>query len=154
MKRIEALQPLSHQHHNALMGSLLIKKGVSKKAEKKVLKDFLLQLWNQDIQRHMQTEEEILLPMIARSERQFDSIIKRDHETLRLLADRIRIHEDGYTPFEVFADLLEQHIRFEERVVFAKIQENLSDEQLQKLSDSFSALSSRKCQDYPVKFWE
>jgi len=70
MKRDAALQPLSHQHHNALMGVLLIRKGIEKKADMRVIKDFMLNWWQQDLDRHMMAEEKNLLPFLAQN--QFD----------------------------------------------------------------------------------
>ncbi|HUR11236.1 MAG TPA: hemerythrin domain-containing protein [Flavitalea sp.] len=155
MKRDIALQPLSHQHHNTLMGCLLIKKGVEKQADKSVLKDFILNWWQKDLQQHMQSEEKVLLPYL--SQHQFDKsylhIIHRDHETFRVLGDRLKLHNDGYGLYNIYADLVEQHIRFEERVVFQKIEEDFSRQQLSQLEQKMPA-ESRKCSDYPVKFWE
>ena len=155
MKRDISLQPLSHQHHNALMGCLLIRKGVEKKADKKVLKDFTLNWWQQDLQQHMQAEEKVLLPYL--SQHQFNKsylhVIRREHDTIRLLADRLRVQEDGYRLYNIYADLVEQHIRFEERIAFNKIQEDFSKEQLSELENQLVD-NSRKCSDYPVKFWE
>lgn len=154
MKRDVTLQPLSHQHHNALMGCLLLKKGVQKKADKKVLKDFALRLFNEDIQHHMNAEEKFIYPHLDKLGYPYKTIVRREHETIRLLADRLRIHEDGYLVFSTFADFLEQHIRFEERVVFNKLQESLNDQDRSALNTSLNGLPARKCSDYPVRFWE
>ena len=51
------------------------------------------------------------------------------------------------------ADQLEQHVRFEERIVFPSLETNLSEDQLKQLQlqdDQHSAI----CNTYPVKFWE
>jgi hypothetical protein len=154
MKRVLALQPLSHQHHNTLTACLLIKKGIQKKADKKVLRDFTMKLWNDDVRHHMQAEEQFVSPHLKKVNAQYDSLVKRDHETLRLLAERIKVSENGYTVYNVFASLLEQHVRFEERVVFNKMQEHLSEPELSQLGASLNGLSGKKCTDYPVKFWE
>ena len=155
MKRDTALQPLSHQHHNSLMGCLLVKKGVEKRADKKVLKDFILNWWQADLQKHMQAEEKVLLPYL--NQHKFDksylNVISREHDTIRLLADRLRQHEDGYRLYSIYAEMVEQHIRFEERVVFEKIQEKFSSQQLAALEKQMP-VESRQCTDYPVKFWE
>ena len=156
MQRDIALQPLSHRHHNELLGCLLIKKGVSNKADKKILKDFALRFWDEDLQRHINDEENILLPHLSGHpvSLQYKQIIKRDYDMIRLLAERMRFHDDGYTLFNVFASLVEEHIRFKERVVFGKIREQLSEPQRAQLQSSLQSLSGKKCTDYPVKFWE
>ena len=155
MKRDTALQPLSHQHHNSLMGCLLVRKGVEKKADKKVLKDFILNWWESDLQKHMHAEEKVLLPYLNkhRFNQSYLNVIFRDHDTIRVLTDRLRVHEDGYRLYSIYADFVEQHIRFEERVVFEKIQEKFSHEELATLEKQLPS-ENRKCSDYPVKFWE
>lgn len=156
MKRDVALQPLSHQHHNELMGCLLIKKGVKKQADKKVLKDFTLRFWKDDLQQHLHTEESVLFPWLQRHhfEDQLITVLRRDHDTIRTVAERVETQDNGYTVFNAFAELVEQHIRFEERVVFRKIQESLPDQELKQLESALPAAAAKKCTDYPVKFWE
>ena len=154
MKRDSALQPLSHQHHNALTGCLLIKKGVQKKADKKILKDFVQRLYKDDLLQHLDAEEKFVFPMLDRIDAHYRSIAQADHERIRVLGERVNVHEDGYALYSAIANLVEQHIRFEERVIFNKMQENLSDAELQQLSGSLQGLQVRKCSDYPVKFWE
>lgn len=154
MKRDLTLQPFSHQHHNALMGCLLIRKGIDKKADKKILKDFMLNWWQEDLQKHMQSEEKVLLPYLSQHgfNKSYLNVILRDHETIRLLSERLNVQEEGYRFYHIYADLVEQHIRFEERVVFRQIQEDFSEQQLAQLHPLPG--NNRKCSDYPVKFWE
>ena len=155
MKRDISLQPLSHQHHNALMGVLLLRKGIEKNADKKILKDFTVNWWQKQLDQHMLTEEKVLLPYLSKHQfnKTYLNVIHRDHETIRLLGDRMKVHEDGYNLYNVYADLVEQHIRFEERVVFQKIQEDFSPQQLSQLQNHLPE-SGTQFTDYPVKFWE
>jgi hemerythrin superfamily protein len=111
-------------------------------------------LWNDDVKHHMQAEEQYVSPHLKKVNTQYDNMVRRDHETIRLLAERINVSENGYTVYNVFAKLLEQHIRFEERVVFNKVQEQLTEPELFQLEASLHSLSAKKCTDYPVKFWE
>lgn len=154
MKRDEALHPLSHQHHNALVGCLLIRKGILKNADRSVLKDFTLSLYNDDIQHHLRSEEKYIYPHLDRLHLPYKEIITREHETIRVLAERIRVHENGYLDLATFADFLESHIRFEERVVFNRLQESLDEQGRNSLQQDIAGINARKCSDYPVKFWE
>ncbi len=138
------------------MGCLLLRKGVEKQADKKVMRDFTVRFWKDTIEKHLIAEEQVLLPYLVKNQfnKQYLNMIERDHETIRLIAERITSHSNGYTIYGVFAGLLEAHIRFEERVVFEKAQEKFSSEQLHALNLDAAAPSSRQCTDYPVKFWE
>ena len=53
MKRDASLQPLSRQHHDALMACLMIEKGVRKNTDLKILQDFTRQFWEKDVHKQM-----------------------------------------------------------------------------------------------------
>lgn len=154
MKRHTALQPLSHQHHNALVACMLIRKGIQKNADKKVMKEFVMNLWNEELLPHFEAEEKLLFPLLSTTTLPYKNILSREHATIKLLKDRVSAIPNGYTSFKVFSDFLEQHVRFEERVVFNHIQEHSNGKQLEEVERSLHHLSGRKCTDYPVKFWE
>lgn len=153
MKRAVALQPLSHQHHNALMACMLINKGIAKAADTNVMRDFVANLWNEDLLPHFKAEETFLFPLFPPNH-PYKKVIEREHETLSLLIQRISIIRLGYTQFKVFARLLEDHIRFEERIAFNYLQDVAGQAKMEEVEKSLSSIHSRKCTDYPKKFWE
>lgn len=156
MKRDVNLQPLSRHHHDALMACLMIEKGVRKNADLKVLQDFTRQVWEKDINNHFVLEENYLVPHL-RQNRFPEYIIQsllRDHELLRVLSQRILNGGASYQGFLAFSTLLEQHVRFEERLVFEKAQEVLPEQELRKVGEHFPQHSNNICKTYPVKFWE
>jgi hemerythrin-like domain-containing protein len=53
-----------------------------------------------------------------------------------------------------FASLLEQHIRFEERIYFPEAEKVLSVEVLEQIGVQLHEDPSGNCMNYPVKFWE
>lgn len=156
MERNKNLQPLSHQHHDALMCCLLIKKGVEKNTDPDLLKDFLFTQWKNEIAPHLDLEEKIIFPLLPGSEfqKQVKGMIKTDHDLLRTLVDRMQQSKQERGFYRLFAVLLEQHIRFEERTWFTYLQDNLSPDELIRVGNSVAGKSARSCKDYPVKFWE
>jgi hypothetical protein len=156
MKRDKTLQPLSWQHHDTLMACLMLEKGVKKNVEIKVLQDFTRHIWEKDINKHFLLEENYLVPHLR--QKQFPEYIIRsllnDHDLLRNVSARLFNGGASYQLFLSFANLLEQHVRFEERLVFEKAQEMIPEEELGKLARHFPAEHSSSCKDYPVKFWE
>ena len=156
MKRDASLQPLSRQHHDALMACLMIEKGVRKHTDLKVLQDFTRQLWEKDLNKHFILEESHLVPYLRR--KQFPEYIiqslLRDHELLRVISSRILNGGASYKGFLAFSTLLEQHVRFEERLVFEKAQEMIPGPELAELTSHFPEHTSAICKNYPVKFWE
>jgi hemerythrin-like domain-containing protein len=60
-------------------------------------------------------------------------------------------HEAGL--LKTFADVLEKHIRFEERVLFIKLQTMLSDIELWELAKAHPPRSCNIDVDWKDKFW-
>lgn len=154
MKRFQALQPLSHQHHNSLMACLLLRKGIERRADLSILNDFMGRLFREDIEPHFEAEEKHLFPLLNISDKRLFHILQNDHSLLRNLADRFLNGRADYGFLASYSRLLELHIRFEERVAFHSIQEHLNAEQESALEKALHDLKARKCSDYPVKFWE
>jgi len=156
MKRHGQLQPLSRQHHNGLLAALLLKKGIKKSAVTNVMADFILDFWNNDLEAHFNSEETVLIP--ALKETAFDETLTR-----RLLnehfAMRSYIHslQNGFTDISIiedFATLLEEHIRFEERIYFPEAEKVLNEEQLIAIGADLHENNETNCINYAVKFWE
>ena len=154
MKRAEALQPLSHQHHNSLMACLLLKKGIARQASQSTLNDFLSKFYREDIEPHFEAEEKHLFPLLDQMKPSYGKILRSDHTLLRALAPRFLNHFASFDYLASFVTLLETHIRFEERLVFNFVQEHLSPIAQADLEKKLSALRAKRCTDYPVKFWE
>ena len=156
MKRDPGLQPISRQHHDALMACLMIEKGVRKQTDLKILQDFTRKVWDNDLSRHFTLEENYLVPQLR--QRKFPEYIiqslLRDHELLRVLSQRILNGGASYQGFLTFSTLLEQHVRFEERLVFEKAQELIPEAELKELGAHFPSTTEAICKNYPNKFWE
>ncbi len=156
MKRDLSLQPLSWQHHDTLMACLMIEKGVKKNADVKILQDFTRHIWEKDIDTHFRLEENHLIPHLRKNhfpEYLLKSLLN-DHDLLRNISTRLLNGGATHKLFLSFANLLEQHVRFEERVVFEKAQELIPEEELQKVAVHFPLEHSNSCKSYPIKFWE
>ena len=52
-----------------------------------------------------------------------------------------------------FADMLEHHIRFEERTVFPEYEVALSNQQLDEIGEQLGEIHHKTEDDYPDKFW-
>ncbi|MBY0481712.1 MAG: hemerythrin domain-containing protein [Chitinophagaceae bacterium] len=154
-----ALQPLSKQHHQALLVSLLLEKGLKKKVTVKELRDFAIQFWEQELAQHFDMEEKVFVPysiLYPDLINQFAQL-KLDHKEIRLLIQKINndARADQYETIGAFAVLLEKHIRFEERELFNSLQDTLSDIELIDVLQQLESIPEKDfCTRYPVKFWE
>lgn len=150
------MQPISRQHHDELLSCLLIKKGVNKKADIRLLTDFTNTFWNNDLKTHIEAEENILIPFLIKHkfENRYINMLKTDHAIIKSVHERLNVFDHRHKVFEIFASVVEQHIRFEERVIIGKVEELLTPAQLEELGLKMGAVRYQKCNDYPVKFWE
>jgi hemerythrin-like domain-containing protein len=159
LHRDQALQPLSRQHHQGLLVSLLLSKGLKKNLATKPMRDFILQYWQDDLCKHFEVEEKSLVP-IANTYAKLEPLITRmllEHQQIVLLINRINneARAEQLETIKEFADKLEQHIRFEERELFEQLQLTLSAEDMSVLNLAFNAISEKDfCERYDNKFWE
>ncbi|WP_234028591.1 hemerythrin domain-containing protein [Lentibacillus sp. Marseille-P4043] len=139
IKRHESLYPLSHHHHHALVLALKLKRIGTEKSEltENELKSELERFWEKDGNQHFRDEEEILLPVYV----QYTSIeqpeiteMLLEHVTIRSHVHQILTYEDNLVSLmNNLGELLDTHIRKEERVLFPMIEAALPEHELQKL---------------------
>jgi hemerythrin-like domain-containing protein len=117
---------------------------------------FIQQFKAQDLDSHFATEEKLLMPL-ANQYNELQSLLNQMHAEHILLVELMDQIER--TPAkEIVLQLsrqLEQHIRFEERVLFTSIEKVISAEALREIQEvlNYDAHTS-DCLNYPVKFWE
>lgn len=136
--------------------ALLLKKGLQKKASLTDLNGFIAKGWEDELRIHFQMEEDFVVPALHGLV--FDTTLteqlKTDHRQLTEWAILASNNEASYEQVQMFAELLEKHIRFEERVYFPAAEAVLSNVQLQEIGAQLQEDPSNNCINYPVKFWE
>jgi hemerythrin-like domain-containing protein len=137
MKRDERLQPLSRDHHQGLVVALRIKKAAEAGDIDQQMVASTREKFQREIEPHFSQEENWLLPALEEvGESDFVARIQREHRELRTLLDDA---ERDSEKLEAFGKLLNEHIRFEEREVFERAQDVLSEETLDRLAPHFHA---------------
>ncbi|GIP34476.1 hemerythrin domain-containing protein [Paenibacillus sp. J2TS4] len=146
LSRHEAMRPLSRHHHHALVMVLNIRKtltneGTAEDKAVKALRAKLLQFWETGGQEHFREEEEILLPAYSRyAPIHQEEIIEMlmEHVQIRALIAAISDEEgDLVVHMRKLSEVLEQHVRREERVIFPMMEAALPEEELKKLAPYF-----------------
>ncbi|WP_093042731.1 hemerythrin domain-containing protein [Thalassobacillus cyri] len=129
MKRHEALYPLSHHHHHALVTAVELKKAGTEKTEKSLqeYRRSVIDFWNQDGRGHFRDEEEVLLPLYAQYGNVDQEPIRKmliQHAQIRGMVEQIR-EQPRLTAeqFRELGELLDDHVRLEERTIFPMIEE-------------------------------
>ena len=139
MKRHPSLQPLSREHHRALLcwreldKQLSIRHGAALPSAAAALQHY----WNSRFSSHMAEEEQLLLDLLSGHLR---SRLLAEHDTLRSLFCSLDDQLDSGGPFALddhasLAATLRVHIRWEERVVFPYLQTHVSPEELRSLGN-------------------
>ncbi|MFC3039695.1 hemerythrin domain-containing protein [Virgibacillus xinjiangensis] len=139
IKRHESLYPLSHHHHHALFMALQLRRIGTEKSKLTAdeMKNNLEYFWERDGNQHFRDEEEILLPVYAQHdsvERQEISEMLMEHVIIRSHIQQILASEEDPTSLmNHLGQLLETHIRKEERVIFPMIEKALPEEELKRM---------------------
>ncbi len=133
MKRAEALRPLSREHLVALLTAKKLKEANDPVEASRVFLEF----WEGDGARHFRVEEEVLLPtwaMHAKVDR--DGVRRMLDEHLAIRRERLRLVAGELTLEQVreLGVLLHDHVRFEERQLFPRVEEDLDAADLDRLA--------------------
>ena len=150
IKRNKSLVALSKEHHFGLLASWKIRRGFDLKVEPERMANFVANLWETHLSAHFIAEEQALFNVIKHA--LIDEALQQ-HAVLRSLVKSISA--EG-TPQQLtsFADLLEKHIRFEERQVFKMLQQELPEEQLNHIGKKLEEIHSEPIEDnYKDEFW-
>lgn len=123
MKRNPALQPLSREHHTALVLAKACERaaqsgdeGVIHETCKRAIQSF-----SEELEPHFQTEEQSFLPLLHSTETQLlAEQTWTDHQQLRALLNGLR--QNNAEALASFGKCLSAHIRFEERALFPVIE--------------------------------
>jgi iron-sulfur cluster repair protein YtfE (RIC family) len=135
MKRTDALKGLSHQHHQGLFAALKLKR--AQRATALEARTAFLDFFEREGASHFRAEEDLLLPAFVRHTQPDDPLIVRVltyHVDLRRRALDLEADADpALAALHELGERLESHIRFEERILFPKLEETLPVEQLERL---------------------
>lgn len=129
LKRNIVLQPLSREHHDGLLLCWKIKQGIEMNIEPERIKQYLNWFWQEHLLQHFYIEEKYIFPLLEPD----DELVIRAIEEHRFLKELFESQEKSKSFFSTLEQTLNEHIRFEERILFNKIQEVKTTEQLLSL---------------------
>ena len=142
MKRHPVLQPLSDDHHRALILARRLRRTAASDApvDLEALADEVRRTYEADLAPHFAVEEETLLPALR------DAGVHALAD--RTLADHVRIRAligNAWTDATIreLGTLLERHVRFEERELFPEAERVLADEVLEAIGRRTAPMDRR-----------
>ena len=79
--------------------------------------------------------------------------VTEEHQQLRSILSNLQ-EDKSIESVTAFNEMLEQHIRFEERVFFPALQEHVTKEKMNAMWQALGQIEKQSCLNYPVRFWE
>ncbi len=141
MENRKSLFSISHDHFHGLLVAQIIKKGstVSQDLFKSIndKANYTIHFYDQELANHFYIEEHILQPLIRGISKEIDKLFDELIEEHKLISELIYSLRDNLNienKLDRISTALEYHINQEERVLFPKLQENLSEQELEMLS--------------------
>ncbi len=136
MKRNEALRQLSRDHHRALEVALKLRRSTAAEAQQATSE--FLEFWRDHGALHFRVEEDVLLPGAS------SHVDPTDPAMVRVLTDHIQIRrrarelgagaDAGAAQLNALGEMLSDHVRHEERVLFPMIEAALPEDELDRLA--------------------
>ena len=131
IKRSKELSPLSREHHDGLLFVWKLRQGIKNKIAPARLKEFTIFYWQQHIKPHFYQEEQVL-PKYIPADNSLLKQMREEHELIREIILSLG-NDTSAENFTNLADIINKHIRFEERQLFQWVEANLSKEQLKEI---------------------
>ena len=134
IKRHEALQPISREHHHGLLLSWKIREGFRLKVDPMRIKNYTDWFWENHLLSHFKFEEAYIFPLLE-AENKLIKRALREHGRLKSLFSSSDKVERNLSLIE---EELIAHIRFEERILFKEIEQVASEEQMKNIEKEHS----------------
>jgi hemerythrin-like domain-containing protein len=138
MKRHRTLVPLSHDHHHALVEARRLRRAAEDPGSSTTASAFL-RFFASETVGHFRAEEELLFPTVVDFPEAREPIVQAllEHQRIRARAALLRDRLDGQRALaetmRELGELLEAHVRHEERRLFPLIENLLDDRTLAEL---------------------
>ena len=143
MEHSKALQILSWQHKEDRLKCRELMRDIQQQRDKTAIRQRIIQFWKNELQKHVDAEEAILFPFLQKHQFSYNymNVLKREHDTIRLLAERLNRNDEDYYLYKAFIKLVDQHSHFEDEIVFRKMEEDIPQQELTQLNISMAAVS-------------
>jgi len=156
MKRNENLKTLSWEHHDGLVLSFRVQQGLKNESNPKDMIDYILYSWDAFLQSHFQKEEQVFEPILKKSKETVALFLQmlEEHEQIRQLTNNLRNDYSDKNHIYKFADLLNKHIRFEERQLFPALVKEVSKDTMIKMGKFLKQNHTHSCIVWQNQFWK
>ena len=134
MQRADELAVLSREHHVALEMALRLRRATV--ADAQAARAAFLAFFDDEARDHFRAEEELLIPALVRHVADDDPDVVRvlrEHVEIRRLTQELAGGEADLDRLHALGELLNAHVRHEERTLFPRVEAELDEEELAAL---------------------
>ncbi len=150
IKREKALQPLSRDHHHALLLSWKIRQGLKRDIAPERIMSYAREFFNQSLKRHFYEEEKFLFPLLGLEH----PLIKKACKEHRRLKRLFFTEKNFLKASSLIEEELEAHIRFEELGLFKEIQKKAAGKELRLVAKKLHVRSDNPpLEEWSDPFW-
>ena len=150
LKRSKELAPLSREHHDGLLFVWKIRQGLNNNTPLDTLRNYTIWFWTNHIKPHFADEEKVLVQFLPANNSMVQQMIKEHQQIRDLILDLDK--DPSKQSLGLLADFINNHIRFEERELFAYVEKTLTPEQL-KLVFADLAEAHQCNTEWKEEFW-
>lgn len=153
IKRHQALVSFSRDHHFGLLLVWKIRQGLDNAVDPERVSNYVLYFFTEDLSWHFKEEEQNLFPRLPAGN-SLRLQAEHEHVVIYDIINRLKSDKSNRDLLLQFANTLKSHIRFEERELFAFMQQTLPAEELEAIAihdDSRARDADSRWEDV---FWE
>jgi hemerythrin-like domain-containing protein len=153
IKRNENLVQLSRDHHATLLFCWKIRTGLKLNIDTERIKTYVQYFWQVHMQPHFVEEETILFAPVkdAAVQKALDEHADINKQVESIMASPIVQPQQLAT----LADVVDNHVRYEERELFPHLENILTGEQLKEIGSRLQAAAGTVCNDdFTDEFWK
>lgn len=150
IKRNENIVKLSRDHHASLLFCWKLRQGIKYHSSIERMVKYVQYFWNQHFTPHFKEEEEFLFAPLK--DKTVNKAIE-DHIHIKASVDEIinQGSENKQEKLSALADMVDEHVRYEERILFPHLEKKLTVEQLENIGSKIAGESLKD--NYEDTFW-
>jgi hypothetical protein len=150
IKRSKQLTPLSKDHHDGLLFAWKIRQGLKNGTDIKLIAEYTQWFWQNHLEEHFREEEQILAPHLPADNELLKQMFD-EHENIEAM---IHINENipDATLLSKLAQAIDDHIRFEERVLFPYAEKIIPEKELNLIYEQLPK-EKAECEKWEREFW-
>ena len=153
IKRNEHIKKLSQEHHLSLLFCWKIRQGLKMNVPTERICEYVTYFWQQHLQPHFREEEKVLFVPLK------DKPVQRainEHKRIRQQIEDLANYSENnvHKRLAELAGMVDDHVRYEERELFPRLERKLSKEQLENIGKLIQKHHPLSLLDqYEDQFW-